>query len=313
MQNNHKICTIFGGSGFVGSNLIRRLTKNDYRIIIPSRSPYLHGHLKPLGNPGHVELVKTNIFDPEEIKKAIKNSSFVINLVGMLHETKKQKFENIHVNFPDILSKICNEQQIKKLIHLSALGVDQKINSKYMWSKLEGENKIKNNFTNSYILRPSIIFGHNDKFFNRFASLAEFSPALPMIGSGKSKFQPVYVGDVADAILKILELEENSQNIFECGGPSVYSFKELMEIMLKEIKKKRLLISIPFGLAKIQGKFLQLLPQPLLTEDQVEILKYDNVLTGQYPNLKDLKISPTKIETVLPKYIYRFRKYGQFG
>ena len=313
MQNNPKICTIFGGSGFVGTNLIRRLTKNDYRIIIASRSPYLHGHLKPLGNPGHVELVKTNIFNPEEIKKAVKNSSFVINLVGILHETRKQKFQNIHVDFPDILSKICNEQPVKKLIHLSALGVDQKINSKYMHSKLEGENKIKNNFANSYILRPSVIFGHNDKFFNRFSSLAEFSPALPMIGGGKSKFQPVYVGDVAEAILKIEKLEENNQNIFECGGPSIYSFKELMEIMLKEIKKKRLLISIPFGLAKIQAKFLQLLPQPLLTEDQVEILKYDNVLSGQYPNLKDLKISPTKIETVLPEYIYRFRKYGQFG
>jgi len=313
MQNNRKIVTIFGGSGFIGRHLIRRLTKNDYRIIVATRSPYLHGYLKPLGNPGHVELVKTNIFDFEEIKGAIKNSSFVINLVGILHETKKQKFKNIHVDFPDILSKICNEQEIQKLIHLSALGVDQKINSGYMQSKLEGENKIKNSFTNSYILRPSVIFGHDDKFFNRFASLAEFSPALPMIGSGKSKFQPVYVGDVADAILKIVELEENNQNIFECGGPSIYSFQELMEIMLKEIKKKRLLISIPFGLAKLQAKFLQLFPQPLLTEDQVEILKYDNVLTGQYPNLKDLKISPKKIETVLPEYIYRFRKYGQFG
>ena len=313
MQNNRKIITIFGGSGFIGRHLIRKLTTNDYRIIVPTRSPYLHGYLKPLGNPGHVELIKTNIFNVDEIVSVTRNSSIVINLVGILFEKGKQKFSTIHTDFPDILSKICNDQGIQKLIHVSALGVEGKAQSKYMSSKLEGERKIKNNFANSYILRPSIVFGPDDKFFNQFASLAQFSPILPLVGGGETKFQPVYVGDVANSILKILEMKNTDQNTFELGGPTVYSFKELMQILLKEIKRKRLLVSIPFRLAKFQAKFLQLLPKPLLTEDQVEILKYENVLTGQYPTLRDLKINSTTIESVLPKYIYRFRKYGQFG
>jgi len=313
MQNNQKIIAIFGAGGFLGKHLIRELTKLDYRIKIASRNPYLKGYLKPLGNPGQIELFKTNIFDSEDVKQVLKNCDYVINLVGILHETKKQKFKKIHSNFPYLLSSLCNEFKIKNFIHISALGVKEKHVSKYMQSKLEGEKKIKENFKSSVILRPSVVFGPEDKFFNTFASIAQISPILPLVGGGKTKFSPIYVGDVAKAIVKTLTINNQKTKIYELGGPENFSFKELMQILLKEIKKDRFLISIPFSLAKFQSYFLQMLPNPILTPDQVEMLKFNNVLTGEHPALKDLGISGKTIESVLPKYIYRFRAGGQFG
>ena len=308
-----KIATIFGGSGFIGRHLIRRLTEKSFRIVIATRSPYLHGYLKPLGNPGEIDLEEVNLFDEERLKVLTKNSDVVINLVGILHETRKQKFDNIHVMFPDLLSRVCAEQNIKKLVHISALGINEKVSAQYMQSKLKGEQNILNNFKNSVIIRPSIVFGPEDNFFNKFATLTEFLPALPLIGGGQTKFQPIYVGDVAKSIVAILEKEEIDNNIFELGGPEIFTFKELMKILLREIKKKRFLISITFGMAKFQSYFMQLMPTPLLTPDQVEMLKYDNVVSGQYPSLRDLGITGTTIQSILPKYIYRFRKGGQFG
>ena len=227
-----KIATIFGASGFVGRHLIRRLTKENFRIIAATRSPYLHGYLKPLGNPGQIDLEKVNLFDEEKLRILIKNSDVVINLVGILYETKKQKFEDIHAKFPDLLSKLCNELNIKKLVHISALGINETVSSQYMQSKLKGEKNIINNFDRSVILRPSVIFGPEDKFFNTFASIAQFSPALPLIGGGKTKFSPIYVGDVAKAIVKALKLDNLDPKIYELNGPENYSFKELMEILL---------------------------------------------------------------------------------
>ena len=308
-----KIATIFGASGFIGRHLIRSLTEKDFRIIAATRSPYLYGYLKPLGNPGQIDLEKVNLFEEENLRTLIKNSDVVINLVGILYENKKQKFEDIHVKFPALLTKLCNEQNIKKLIHISALGINETANSQYMQSKLKGEKNILNNFNRSVILRPSIIFGPEDKFFNQFATLAEFFPALPLIGGGLTYFQPIYVGDVVKSIVTILEKEEINKNIYELGGPQTFTFKELMEILLKQIKKKRFLVPIPFSFAKFQAKILQLLPKPLLTTDQVEMLKYDNIVTNKYPTLKDLKISPKTLESVLPDYIWRFRKGGQFA
>jgi NADH dehydrogenase len=313
MQNNQKIIAIFGAGGFLGKYLMRQLTKLDYRIKIATRNPYLKGYLKPLGNPGQIELFKTNIFNEEDVRKVLKNSDFVINLVGILYETRKQKFKQIHSDFPYLLTKLCNEFKIKNLVHISALGVKEKNSSEYMQSKFEGEKNIKENFKPSAILRPSIVFGPEDKFFNTFASLAQFSPALPLVGGGKTKFAPIYVGDVAKAIVKVLELNNLNHKIYELGGPENYSFKELMEILLTEIKKKRLLVPIPFGFAKFQSYFLQMMPNPLLTPDQVELLKYNNIPSGNYPTLKDLGIIGTPIKKVLPKYIYRFRTGGQFG
>jgi len=308
-----KIATIFGASGFIGRHLIRRLTKKDFRIVAATRSPYLHGYLKPLGNPGQIDLEKVNLFDEERLRTLIKNSDVVINLVGILYETKKQKFEDIHIKFPDLLSKLCSELNIEKLVHISALGINETVSSQYMQSKLKGEKNILNNFNRSVILRPSIIFGPEDNFFNQFASLAEFLPALPLIGGGLTYFQPIYVGDIAKSIVTVVEKEEINNNIYELGGPQTFTFKELMKILLKQIRKKRFLVPIPFLLAKFQAKILQLLPKPLLTTDQVEMLKYDNIVSNNYPTLKDLKINPRTIESVLPDYIWRFRKGGQFA
>ena len=312
-KNPGKVACIFGASGFIGRHLIRRLTKKDFRIIAATRSPYLHGYLKPLGNPGQIDLEKVNLFDEERLRILVKSSDVVINLVGILYETKKQKFEDIHAKFPDLLSKLCSELNIKKLVHISALGINETVSSQYMQSKLKGEKNIINNFNRSVILRPSVIFGPEDKFFNQFASLAEFFPPLPLIGGGLTYFQPIYVGDIAKSIMAVLEKEEINNNIFELGGPQIFTFKELMKILLKEINKKRFLVPIPFLFAKFQAKILQLLPKPLLTTDQVEMLKYDNIVTNKYPTLKDLKINPKTIESVLPNYIWRFRKGGQFA
>ena len=313
MQNNQKIIAIFGAGGFIGKHLVRELTRLDYRIKIATRNPYLKGYLKPLGNPGQIELFRTNIFDSEDIKKVLKNCDYAINLVGILYETRKQKFNQIHSHFPFLLSNLCNEMDIKNLVHLSALGVKEKHKSLYMQSKLEGEKNISKFFKPSVILRPSVIFGPEDKFFNTFATLSQFSPFLPLVGGGKTKFAPIYVGDVAKAIVKSLSLNNSETEIYELGGPKNYSFKELMEILLKEIKKKRFLVSVPWSFAKFQSYFLQMMPNPLLTPDQVELLKHNNIVSGDYPTLKDLGITETPIESILPKYIYRFRSGGQFG
>jgi len=313
MQNNQKIICLFGGGGFLGKHLMRQLTRLDYRVKVATRNPYLKGYLKPLGNPGQIELFKINIFNSEDLKQVLKNCDFAINLVGILHETRKQKFSQIHSQFPYLLSNLCNEIGINNLIHVSALGIKERHLSRYIQSKLQGEKNIQENFKPTVILRPSVIFGPEDKFLNKFASIAQFSPVLPLIGGGKTKFAPIYVGDVAKAIVKALELNNSEPKIYELGGPENYSFKELMEILLTEIKKKRFLVPVPFGFAKFQSYFLQMMPNPLLTPDQVELLKHNNIVSGDYPTLKDLGITGTAVQSILPKYIYRFRAGGQFG
>ena len=312
MQSNQQIA-VFGAGGFLGRHLIRELTKLDYRVKIATRNPFLKGYLRPLGNPGQIELIKTNIFNVEDVKQVLKNCDYAINLVGILYETRKQKFIQIHSHFPYLLSNLCNEIGIKNLIHVSALGVKEKHSSQYIQSKFQGEKNIQNIFKPSVILRPSLIFGPEDKFFNTFASYARIFPALPLIGGGKTKFAPIYCVDVGKAIVKALELKNTKPKIYELGGPENYSFRELIEILLGEIKKKRFLVNIPFNIAKFQSYFLQMLPNPILTMDQVELLKYDNIISGEHPTLKDLGIQGKTIHSILPKYIYRFRTYGQFG
>tara|TARA_B110000438_G_scaffold93189_1_gene92727 strand:- start:57 stop:995 length:939 start_codon:yes stop_codon:yes gene_type:complete len=312
MENNQTIA-IFGAGGFLGRHLLRKLTALDYRIKIGTRNPFQKGYLKPLGNPGQIELFKTSIYNPDHIRQVIKNCDLVINLVGILHETKKQKFQDVHSNFPQLLSNLCVEAGIRKFIHISALGVKKNNKSKYMESKMQGEKNILETLKSAVILRPSVCFGYEDKFFNRFASLAQFSPMLPLIGGGKTKFAPVFVGDVSEAIVKSLTINNTNYKIYELGGPEIYSFKELMELLLLEIKKKRFLIPISFSLAKFYAYFIQMMPNPLLTVDQVELLKENNIVSGDYSTLKDLGINATSISSILPKYIYRFRSGGQFG
>ena len=312
MQNNQQIA-VFGGGGFLGRHLIRELTKENYRIKVATRNPYLKGYLRPLGNPGQIELIKTNIFNAEDVKQILQNCDYAINLLGIFYETRKQKFEQIHSRFPYLLGHLCNDLGIKNLIHVSALGVKEKHSSKYIQTKLQGEKNIQNIFKSTVILRPSLVFGPEDKFFNTFASFARISPAIPLIGGGKTKFAPVYCVDVGKAITRALKIKNTTPKIYEIFGPENYSFKELIEILLTEIKKKRFLINIPFNIAKFQSYFLQMLPKPILTTDQVELLKYDNIPSGQYPNMKDLGVKGETINSILPQYIYRFRTYGQFG
>ena len=314
-KNPGKVACIFGCSGFLGSNLIRPLTLKGWRIIAVTRSPYKNNRLKMYGPVGDVDLEKlSNLFDEEQIRKFIKASCCVINLVGILTESKQSSFETIHTRFPAMLSKLCAEYD-KSLIHISSLGIEtSSATSRYAKTKLEGEKIILETLKNkSIILRSGLMLGTDDKFLNTLASLCQISPFLPLIGQGLNYIQPIAVTDTAKAVVEVLEKEEINNNIYELGGPNTFAFKELMEILLKQIKKKRFLVPIPYSFAKFQAKILQLLPKPLLTTDQVEMLKYDNIVTNNYPTIKDLKINPKTIESVLPNYIWRFRRGGQFA
>ena len=297
-----KTITVFGGTGFIGRNLIAKLAKKGFKIIVPTRNPYLHGYLKPMGEPGQIEVLKFNPFDFSSLNEFIKNSEFVINCIGVLYEKKNQKFDHAHHLFPKFLTSILDKEVTKKFIHISALGADKNSNSLYIKSKFQGEEAVINNFNNSSIVRPSIVFGTNDNFFNLFNKLINLLPVIPLAGA-KTKFQPCYVGDVTDAIIKIIE-QINPNKIYELGGPKIYTFKELIETLLVSLKKKRFIIELPDFVARVQAKIMQLLPNPLLTEDQLEILKSDNICSNQYPGFKELGISTRTVETVLPNYIF---------
>ncbi len=297
-----KTITVFGGTGFIGRNLIGKIAKKGFKIVVPTRNPYLHGYLKPMGDPGQIEVLKFNPFDFSSLNEFIKSSEIVINCIGVLYEKKNQKFDHIHHLFPKFLSSILDKEITKKFIHISALGVNKNSNSLYIKSKFQGEEAVINNFKNSIIFRPSIVFGTNDSFFNLFNKLINILPIIPLAGS-KTKFQPCYVGDVTDAIIKIIE-QVNLNSIYELGGPKIYTFKELIETLLVSLKKKRLIVELPDFAARVQAKVMQLLPNPLLTEDQLEILKSDNVCSNQYPGFKELGISARTVEIILPNYIF---------
>jgi len=297
-----KTITVFGGTGFIGRNLIGKLAKKGFKIVVPTRNPYLHGYLKPMGEPGQIEVLKFNPFDFSNLNEFIKSSEIVINCVGVLYEKKNQKFDHVHHLFPKFLSSILDKGVTKKFIHISALGANKDSNSLYIKSKFQGEEAVMHNFKNSIILRPSIVFGTNDSFFNLFNKLINILPIIPLAGS-KTKFQPCYVGDVTDAIIKIIE-QVYLNSIYELGGPKIYTFKELIETLLVSLKKKRLIVELPDFVARIQAKVMQLFPNPLLTEDQLEILKSDNVCSNQYPGFKELGISTRTVEIILPNYIF---------
>ena len=297
-----KTITVFGGTGFIGRNLIGKLAKKGFKIVVPTRNPYLHGYLKPMGEPGQIEVLKFNPFDFSNLNEFIKSSEIVINCIGVLYEKKNQKFDHVHHLFPKFLSSILDKGVTKKFIHISALGANKNSNSLYVKSKFQGEEAVMHNFKNSIIVRPSIVFGTNDSFFNLFNKLINILPIIPLAGS-KTKFQPCYVGDVTDAIIKIIE-QVNLNSIYELGGPKIYTLKELIETLLVSLKKKRLIVELPDFVARVQAKVMQLFPNPLLTEDQLEILKSDNVCSNQYPGFKELGISTRTVEIILPNYIF---------
>ena len=255
-----------------------------------------------MGEPGQIEVLKFNFFDFSNLNEFISRSEIVINCIGVLFEKKNQKFDYLHHLFPKFLTSILDKEVTKKFIHVSALGVNKDSNSLYIRSKFQGEEAVINNFENSIILRPSIVFGTNDNFFNLFNKLINLLPIIPL-ASAKTKFQPCYVGDVTDAIIKVIE-QINPNKVYELGGPKIYTFKELIETLLVSLKKKRFIIELPDFVARVQAKIMQLLPNPLLTEDQLEILKSDNICSNQYPGFKELGISTRTVETILPNYIF---------
>ncbi len=309
----NQICTILGGGGFIGRYLVRNLTKKNYRCIISTRKTFEKGYLKTQATPGAIELLNWNPNNFSELKEAIKNSDIVINLIGILYETRKQKFYNIHTNIPEAIAKICSESDVKKFIHVSAIGANENSKSLYQKSKYQGEAKALSNFKNTVILRPSVVCGTEDNFTNLFSKLS-ILPIIPVVGINY-KFQPILVDDVADAIVKAIEIEGNEGKIYEIGGPKIISFGDMVKSILKTINKKRLVVPMPMPIAKIQSAITDLLPfPPILTKDQCQILsEADNIVSNNHLTLKDLNIEPSDVEEEMKKWLWRYKDGGQFA
>ena len=309
----NQICTILGGGGFIGRYLVRNLTKKNYRCIISTRKAFQKGYLKTQATPGAIELVDWNPNNFSELKEAIKNSDVVINLIGILYETRKQKFYNIHTSIPEAIAKICSDSDVKKFIHVSAIGANENSKSLYQKSKYQGEIKALNNFKNTVILRPSVVCGTEDNFTNLFSKLT-FLPVIPVVGIDY-KFQPILVDDVATAIVRAIEKQDNEGKIYEIGGPKVISFGNMVKSILKTINKKRYVVPMPMPIAKIQSTITDLLPfPPILTKDQCEILsEADNIVSNNNLTLKDLDIDPKDVEEEMQKWLWRYKDGGQFA
>ena len=312
-----KLVTVFGASGLVGRHTVRTLAQAGWRIRAVCRHPNLANYLLPAGVPGQIQLFKGSVRDDDSVARALEGADAAVNLTGVLYSRGEQSFEALHVAAARRIGRLAREAGIKALVNMSAIGADADADSSYAGSKGRGEKVLREEFPEATILRPSLVFGPEDQFFNKFAWLARISPVLPLIGGGRTKFQPVFVGDVAAAILRCLEDMATGGKTYELGGPTVYSFKELLQLILREIGRKRLLVPVPFFLASIKAFFLQmpslLLPiAPLLTVDQVRLLKTDNVVHKGALTLADLGITPDAVEAVVPSYLWRFRAKGQF-
>jgi uncharacterized protein YbjT (DUF2867 family) len=316
MQTFDRLVTIYGGSGFVGRHVVRALARRGFRIRVAVRRPDLAGHLQPLGAVGQINAVQVNLRFPDSIRQAAEGAEIIINCVGILHETGRQKFDSVQARGAGLVAKAAADVGAK-LIHISALGANAESTAVYAQTKAAGEAAVLRECPDAVIFRPSIMFGPEDDFFNRFAGLAQMLPVLPLIGGGETKFQPVFVGDVAQAVMAAVDGKAKPGTVYELGGPSVKSFREILDFILATIGRKRLLMPLPFGLAKFQAKFLQLLPKPLLTEDQVELLKSDNVVSeaarSEGRTLEAFGIHPQSVEAIVPSYLWRFRRQGQFA
>ena len=310
-----KNCLIFGGSGQIGSNLIRKLTKNNIKVTVVTRNIHQKGlKIKTQANAGFIEIIESKIYEENKIDKLFSSADYCINLVGILYEKRGgNTFKNIHTVFPTLLSKLCKKHDLKHFVHLSALGINQAKDSKYASSKLEGEKNILNIFPKTTILRPSVVFSSSDNFSTQFMTLLNRLPFFPLYYSGQTKFMPIHCSDLTNIIYHVLQNKTQSQ-IIECVGPEVLTFKEILEILLSLIEKKRFLVPLPLVLANLSAKFFQLLPNPLLTEDQLKLLKYDNVLSGKYKTNLDIGL-PSKLlfKEEVKKYSYMWRDGGQFS
>ena len=307
-MDNNQVVTILG-AGLIGKYCIRHLDRRGYRTIVLSRNPFKKNYLLTQARTGYIDVVK---FNPSEIRKAIKKSDYVLNLIGILGPTKD--FFKIHSDFPDLISKLCAESKnVKKFIHVSAIGANKNSKSIYQQSKFSGEEKVLKNFNSSVIIRPSLVVGAEDEFTNLWGKLSIF-PILPVVGS-KFRFQPIFVNDLAKAIVNVIEIKENEGKIIEIGGKKVISFGDMVKLILKIIGKKKLIVDMPLSLGKIVGAILQKLPgRPLLTQDQCLILgEKDNIVSGNYLTINDLKISPVDVESKMSEWLYRYRDGGEFA
>lgn len=305
--------TIFGGSGFLGRHLVRRLAKTGARITIAVRDPEAAKFLRPMGDVGQVTPIKVNILDDRSVAAAVEGAEAVVNLIGVLYESGRHSFQAVHAEAPVRMARAAKAVGAERFVHVSAIGANAAGPSTYARSKAAGEAGLLSAFPTATILRPSIVFGPEDNFFNQFAALGRLLPFLPLFGGGQSKFQPVYVGDVADALMAALTRADVAGRTFELGGPRVYSFKELMTLTMTMTGRRKPLVSIPFGLAAIQASVLELLPSPLLTRDQLKQLAVDNVVAPGQPGLAALDITPTAAEMILPTYLTRFKQGGRFA
>ena len=305
---------VFGGSGQIGRVLTRVLTKNQYRVIVVTRNIHQKGLLiKSQGNQGWINIVEANIFDEKKIRDLFREADICINLIGILYEKKGSSFKNIHTLFPSILAKLCKEYNLEHFIHLSALGVDKAIDSNYAKSKLEGEKEILKNFPLSTILRPSVVYSVDDNFTTNFMTLLNRLPILPLYFGGKTRFMPIFSGDLADIIFNIISNKIDTQ-IIECVGPETITLKEIVEKLLKLISKKRLLVPMPLFLGKLTAQFFQYFPKPLLTPDQLRLLQYDNIASNQYKTNTDIGFPAKSLfENEVEKYCYMWREGGQFS
>lgn len=303
-----QVVTILGGTGFVGRYVVRLLASAGYTIRVVSRNPGAALHLKTAGDVGQIVLMQGNLAEPDSLFGKLDNSYAVINLVGILFEGGRQNFTNVHAQGAEHLAKMAKACGVQRFVQLSSLGVDKAKGSHYARSKLLGEKAVMAAFPEATILRPSVIFGPEDHFFNQFATMASLSPALPLIGGGRTRFQPVYVGDVAKAIHTCLIRPDTMKHTYELGGPHIYSFKEIIEYVLRIIDRRRKLITLPFGLASLIGAFTEWLPGAPLTRDQVKLLKFDNIVSPNALTFQTLGISPTAVEIVVPGYLARFNK-----
>ena len=305
---------IFGGSGQIGRHLIRRLTNKNYLVTVVTRNLHTKGTVLRLGgNPGYVEIIEANIFNEDKLNDLFKDKDICINLVGIISENKKNKFKNIHTYFPTLLSKKCEEFKLKQFIHISALGVDKAKDSKYAESKLAGEKNILENFSKNTILRPSVVYSVDDNFTTNLMTLLSLLPVFPLYYEGKTKFSPIHVSELCEIILEIIE-KCIIEKIVECVGPEELSFKEILERLLFSIDKKRILFNLPLFLAKIIIFFLEKLPKPLITQDQLTLLKYDNVISNEYKSNIDIGYkAKLRFEDEVKKYSYMWREGGEYS
>jgi uncharacterized protein YbjT (DUF2867 family) len=310
------LVTVFGGSGFLGRHVVRALAKRGYRIRVACRRPELAGFLQPMGRVGQIHAVQANLRYPESVDAAARDADAVINLVGILFERGRQTFDAVQAFGAEAVA-LAAAAHGARLVHVSALGADENAPSEYARAKAMGEKLVLAAVPSAAIFRPSIVFGPEDDFFNKFAALARLSPVLPLVGGGHTRFQPVFAGDVASAVAAAVDGHAKPGMIYELGGPDVKTFKELMEFVLATIERRRLLVPIPFALAKFKASFLQYMPKPLLTPDQVELLRGDIVVSdaakSESRTFAGLGIDPVTMATIVPTYLWRFRKTGQYG